>query len=628
MIYSRSFLDRLADNFPSHFSLQQEARNTERHYAWNSDLRLRHTQVAFVSAGQANLNQDESLLESQCSIQQTTERKTTLPVSPAITMARMSLDEKPRMGKPYITSHIALHNHAESFQSERGTQKEDRLVAPNDDLFFVDINGTGRCARTGLPPSKIRRTSSSVGSDSSEEVILFKGRNRTQHQAGRGHPTALEDHTNRDDRKAEASWVLEQASFARTTFTTIEDSVLKDSPILAGRASGRSITPLTLDPQLNVKTRHRKKSVGIRRQVVKNEEEEILKDYIDNIKSSHDIDVLGAVNIVNDRELSGISNDEWQDDTGDPAVERQLNPMLGDSTGWDSDDMHDLHDLSTSGEVLGFIETIISKRERPSGLQYLVVWEGYTVDDARWVPSTSLTMYGAEEHIRQYQAEQDVLGQLALLSDDFVDSSTDDDQIAQDLKGDLEDLEDERNLWERKLATMTDEQIARTLSKQEELGLGSDELLLLDGNGDTQPTEDSRLRGHSISRHVSAEEKKKKKKKRNFRDPLNSLKQKDVYDGFDVMDHNRPSLLNSVNGRHGVIPFGLSDTDLEETLQSAWTNDRNKKKAHKQEREELRAQGLLTKKNKPNLKAKYGEGMTLNEVKEEIRVFLISSTER
>jgi hypothetical protein len=59
-------------------------------------------------------------------------------------------------------------------------------------------------------------------------------------------------------------------------------------------------------------------------------------------------------------------------------------------------------------------------------------------------------------------------------------------------------------------------------------------------------------------------------------------------------------------------------------MQKTYENDRVKKKERKQEREELRAQGLLGSKNgKPDLKKKYQEGMSIREIKEEIRAFLM-----
>jgi hypothetical protein len=93
------------------------------------------------------------------------------------------------------------------------------------------------------------------------------------------------------------------------------------------------------------------------------------------------------------------------------------------------------------------------------------------------------------------------------------------------------------------------------------------------------------------------------------------------------MDFERPSLKKKPKGRKGkLILDDVSDSELEESMQAAWDNDRIKKKERKQEREELRAAGLLGNKNgKADLKQKYKEGMGIQAVKDEIKRFLIGS---
>jgi hypothetical protein len=57
----------------------------------------------------------------------------------------------------------------------------------------------------------------------------------------------------------------------------------------------------------------------------------------------------------------------------------------------------------------------------------------------------------------------------------------------------------------------------------------------------------------------------------------------------------------------------------------AWDKDRLRKRERKEEREMLRAQGLLGKKDtKPELKNKYKEGMGIDAVKDEIKNFLMN----
>ena len=99
----------------------------------------------------------------------------------------------------------------------------------------------------------------------------------------------------------------------------------------------------------------------------------------------------------------------------------------------------------------------------------------------------------------------------------------------------------------------------------------------------------------------------------------------DPYNGFDIMDTERPSLKPKKKGRRGQMPFELlDDSDLNEQLQNAWENDRDKKRLKKAEREELRQQGLLGRKGKaPNLKVKYKDGIQMEDVLEEMREFLV-----
>ncbi|KAL4972690.1 hypothetical protein BDW66DRAFT_116095 [Aspergillus desertorum] len=101
--------------------------------------------------------------------------------------------------------------------------------------------------------------------------------------------------------------------------------------------------------------------------------------------------------------------------------------------------------------------------------------------------------------------------------------------------------------------------------------------------------------------------------------------ERDPYYGLDVMDFSRSSLkkMNKKNLDH----LGLDglDSELEDELINAWNNDRLKKKSKKREREELRAQGLLgRRRNDPDLKIKYGDGINFEDLKSEIRLFLLS----
>ncbi|KAL4894369.1 hypothetical protein BDV59DRAFT_18024 [Aspergillus ambiguus] len=103
----------------------------------------------------------------------------------------------------------------------------------------------------------------------------------------------------------------------------------------------------------------------------------------------------------------------------------------------------------------------------------------------------------------------------------------------------------------------------------------------------------------------------------------------DPYYGLDIMDFDRPSLRNKKKGKHLPLGMVLSDSDLDMELERAWKNDREKKRVKKQQRELLRSQGLLGRRSDdPDLKSKYATSMGFDDLKVEIRNFLLSSKNR
>ncbi|PYI21148.1 hypothetical protein BO99DRAFT_86312 [Aspergillus violaceofuscus CBS 115571] len=100
----------------------------------------------------------------------------------------------------------------------------------------------------------------------------------------------------------------------------------------------------------------------------------------------------------------------------------------------------------------------------------------------------------------------------------------------------------------------------------------------------------------------------------------------DPYYGFDIMDFNRPSLKKKPKGNGRGFNAYLPDSDLEAELLSAWQTDRAKKRSRKQQREQLRSEGLLGRQTaEPDLRVKYAKGMDTTELKMEIRLFLLST---
>jgi hypothetical protein len=138
----------------SGFTLQQEAMNTGRNSSfWNTDQRLRDTKVSFVSAG--TLDKKETKDEAD---------------SNNAALAEMSLSSNPLEA-----------------QDEGGasgdSNMEDTAIASipavdvlSSESFVIDTSGSQAVA-TGLPPPQLRPVSPTP-SNSSEEIILFRGKGR------------------------------------------------------------------------------------------------------------------------------------------------------------------------------------------------------------------------------------------------------------------------------------------------------------------------------------------------------------------------------------------------------------------------------------------------------------------
>ncbi|KAI6885955.1 hypothetical protein KC360_g5326 [Hortaea werneckii] len=236
-----------------------------------------------------------------------------------------------------------------------------------------------------------------------------------------------------------------------------------------------------------------------------------------------------------------------------------------------------------------------------------------------------------------------------------VDELSDDEQLnlsdldSSDLEDELEyaeheQWEDEDDLRQRRLEAMDDEQLARLWAKQIELGIEDDELVIDDGMFDEYSegygdVDEARLGLEDITNSAfgkrAAAKNGTRRSRRGHNDfafPSASALADSVEqygdNGFDIMDYERPSLKPKKKGRKGMFPEELemlSDDSLREEMAGQWENDRAKKRLKKAEREELRSQGMLgplAKKGKADLSQKYQYGMTLPQIHDELRLFL------
>jgi hypothetical protein len=274
-----------------------------------------------------------------------------------------------------------------------------------------------------------------------------------------------------------------------------------------------------------------------------------------------------------------------------------------------------------------------------------LVVDGRTVDENEVMDQATRDIN--RDELRMMDTESDSDEQIGLDIDDIIDDDDDNasDFDSSDLESELaynekEQWEDEEDLRERRIAAMTDEQLARLWAKQEELGIIDDNLVIDDGEfidedvdefGDIDQAK-AGLEDLAKSSFGRSTTKRSNRNRGGMTFPSASALA-DTLDqygdaGFDIMDFERPSL-RPKRGRKGKLPpelDALSDDELKDEMLGHWSNDREKKRLKKAEREELRMQGMLgagvAKKGKSDLSQKYQQGMTVSQIHDEIRIFL------
>lgn len=481
----------------------------------------------------------------------------------------------------------------------------------NNGLFFTDTVGIEKPLRTGFSQPIIRSQSPCL-SDSSEEVIVFAGRG----QVG-GAPLLNRSFSQDGDRR------LQIAHSITNDGATIGEDPVDGSALAAFRDTGSTGAVLEaldgLDHKTGRKRRRRRKAQSKSYQhQAQALEDEATADYIANIDptDSSPIEMNRAMKLENE-------NVDESDNTGE-LTDKEAITIYPQQDDFPSH-LKPSEDLDGLG-VLNETE-ILSKRGNLSGTQNLAVDENSSAAIARWISVDVLKSAGAEHHTRTHESKEleDEAGSTGADSSGTDESQG---QVAADLQDDLDDLLNEKNSWDRRVEGMSDEKIARLLSKQEELGLGSSELLLLDGidEGENEGENDDEnlLSGIGTSSRARRNVERSNQPGNNvsYTNPIPEEFNANNYGTFDIMDLNRPSLRPLPKGRNRIAALGFGDDDESANrMHVLWENDRSKKKIRKQEREELR---LLGQKSKDNATSDMSPG----DIKMAIREFLLSSNPR
>lgn len=492
-------------------------------------------------------------------------------------------------------------------------------------------------------PSGRPRSTSKSSVESEEDVIVFGGR-RCENKKPVRQPDSTPSIT------ATAATEKEASAIGKGNVSPLLDNnpavsssnYFGQPPAASGGSEELPFSKIFLDPKPNF-GRRRGRRRGRAEHDIEDEEEALIQDYIAHMKDDEtdDDEEQGQEQVSAKTEHFRFSHAAGEENVKVQmrSSEKQKVPdVLDEDLDWSSGDLEDFDNMSTTDDEITEIGRVYADRLRPSGIQYLVTALGKGPSDACWVLGKKLTSTTARTQIQLFEERREV--ELDLHNETFSTSSTDSDEGADELQGDLKDTmrseDDENERLSKLTARMTDAQIAQALEMQDKLGMPTNEVLLFNGQEDNEFTNGDNFIPFSSKRHVSNRTRSKRNlhKKVNFpsAEAFADALDQDPYNGFDVMDFDRPSLKPKRKGRKSAgLPFELEDEELVSQLQQSWENDRSKKAAKKREREEMRQAGLLGSKamnSRVDIHTKYQEsGMDAEQIRTEIRSFLMQEIE-
>ena len=435
------------------------------------------------------------------------------------------------------------------------------------------------------------------GSDSSEDIVVFNGRNSLR-------PTG-------------------RSSFVQTRDSRLSQSRFPPfghrSKIATTNHRSQSGTS-TLRPTYSESAEYLGKNAGLRvsqRLSKRSQQATVVQaDYIANLRD-HISDLDSSVS-SRARNIDDDANGVWESTVedsldGNLAYFNSSQPDIGTTLDTDyvntsSDPQHNSQQLSS--------KLASQSREQSSGAP-----EGPFITDSRWLSSSRWCDHEYSGLYSELKADD-----TSPRRTKYVELN---ESLTTERRGEYERISDQHGPVEMGSADMTDEQIAIRLTKQEELGLGSSKILLFGGGENFLERRHFHgrvfgLRATELGALASGNPGTLQKDNDNRTETINKSVSHYVCNSFDVVDRERQSLSRDSKEHRATLPIMLSDSDLENSMQRAWLGDRRKKRQRKQAREEMRAQGRLGTPGKPDLRSRPSEGASLDQVKVDIREFLLS----
>ncbi|KAI5806186.1 hypothetical protein EDC01DRAFT_638985 [Geopyxis carbonaria] len=575
-------------------TMWDEARNTDRHAGdRNAATRLRDVKMSFVAAG--TLDPQDLLKPTEPPPEPLELSDPINPLAQSPTNQSSNDPEELDAEIPTLVEQIDL-GAEESMEIEQSPDAENEVP---QDAFVFDFMGDASQVPTNQKPVRIPSRSASVSSSASERIV-FVPRNK---KSGRDFekksqtakskaplktrkPEEIKPPKN-EERRAEPVVEAKVVTTAKTVIQVDEPFTHRSRPHVLEYAEekvkietikAKEIEEpdsfISLKPNSKKQSRANKKTNG----------DQAMDDYIKNMEEH------GAENMKNLLRDLGVDDMLMSDETDSDdasadsdAIRDMKNELFEDVD--DIEGLIDADDDANTDDGMGPFESVHRKRERPSGIQYLV--KSKSSDVAVWVLA-ALMDSSMDQKIEEFEA-----------------------MIAADSDESDEDEEGEED---------PDAIMARLMQEQEFAKFPLDDY-------------------ESFSRSLKFQTPKRRRSK--YPDELtpnaskgyfpSATKTADKYEEFDLMDWERPSISSSKRkkGKGKLSLLDISDDEIRFQLENSWEADRQKKKARKAQREELRAEGKLGAKfnntGKQDLSAKYPQGMTTTQAIAEMRSFVLST---
>jgi len=272
---------------------------------------------------------------------------------------------------------------------------------------------------------------------------------------------------------------------------------------------------------------------------------------------------------------------------------------------------------------------ILDKRAGADVVEYYITWEGEP-DSAFWIDAASLNEHCAQV-VEDYEIQM-----MSSSSDSLSDDDGEEEEDASDISDEdednemLDEEEDDNDDVEGGIPDAeslngykTDELLAILIQEQEyQLAGGNSHrskgkvvsVVAGDGDDDDDEFDPDELRammsgkqGKRVGKYHSATK---------------------LADAFERFESSNSRLGGGRKGKARAVPmFNLSDSEAEAALVERWSNDRKTKRMKKMEREAARSQGTLSKSSRVQFLRKYENGMKVEDIHRELKVFLLSDVE-